>query len=226
MLTRRLPSNYEGFLNRNDKFYRELPRSLQRSFGSRLMKFMDDKEFKTREGLRLTWEMALVISAAAIKITFGLRDYRLSNFHTIIIYPGEFFSKASRQQVKGETNASGVIVFSWNDLQFGNSLPNDSINLGYHEFAHALFLNHLFSPFDDEFKDQYREWLVYLKRFSILARVKNKGIFREYASSNEAEFFAVAIENFFENPEHFKKELPAAYVLMVKILNQDPTAKP
>lgn len=224
LFPKRLPINFEQFLIRKEKYYRELSPRRQRSYGSRIMKFLADKEFQTREGLRLTYEMKLVVASAAVKITFGLRDYKLSSFHTIILYPDEFFSKASRLHVKGETNSAGVVVFSWKDLKFGNSIPDDSINLGYHEFAHALFLEHLMSPFEDSFKEHYREWLIFVKNNSKLREVREKKIFRKYASVNEIEFFAVALENFFERPDHFKKELPRLYEYMTVILNQD-TAK-
>lgn len=221
LLPRRLPFEYKQFLIRNDKFYRDLSPKLQRSYGSRIMKFIDTKEFITRDGLKLTTEMLLLISSAAVKITFGLRDYRLSLFHTIIIYSDEFYSKVSQAQVKGETNAGGVIVFSWKDLKFGASIPNDSLNLGYHEFAHALFLENLMNPYNNNFKKHYREWLVYITNNDKLKEVQKKHIFRDYAAVNKAEFFAVSLENFFEKPDNFKKELPRLYEYMTEILNQD-----
>lgn len=49
-------------------------------------------------------------------------------------------------------------------------------------------------------------------------------IFRNYATTNEMEFFAVALENFFENPDHFRQELPQLYHHMTIPLNQDPSA--
>ena len=36
------------------------------------------------------------------------------------------------------------------------------------------------------------------------------------------EFFAVAVENYFERPEKFLEELPHFYNILAKILNQDP----
>ncbi|NOX46314.1 MAG: zinc-dependent peptidase [Chlorobi bacterium] len=166
--------------------------------------------------------MQLLIASAAVKITFGLRDYKLGLFHTIVVYPKEFYSRVSHLHLKGETNASGVIVFSWEDLKFGVSIPDDSINLGYHEFAHALFLEHLMNPYNNSFKDHYREWLVFIKNNSKLREVKRKHIFRDYAATNAMEFFAVALENFFESPDNFKKELPRLYLLMSEMLNQNP----
>lgn len=217
----KLPSAYHQILTRNDIFYRNLTPKLQKSYGSRLMKFLDGKEFEMRDGLRHTMEMKLLIASAAVRITFGLRNYEFNLFHTIIIYSDEFFSNASQLYVKGETNGSGVIVFSWKDLEYGTSIPDDSINLGYHEFAHALFLEHLMDPYESTFKEYYREWLIFISNNDKLEEVKEKQIFRDYASVNEMEFFAVALENFFEKPDHFKKELPHLYKLMTEMLNQD-----
>jgi len=197
LFPRKLPPAYKQLLTRNDPFFRKLSPKLQKSYGSRLMKFLNDKEFEMRDGLRLTDEMRLLIGSAAIKITFGLRNYEFDLFHTIIIYKDEFFSNVSQAYVKGETNASGVIVFSWKDLKFGESISDDSLHLGYHEFAHALFLEHLMDPYESAFKEHYREWLVYLKNYDKLKEVREKQIFRDYAAVNEMEFFAVALENFF-----------------------------
>lgn len=218
---RKMPAHFKQFLYNNDKFYRNLSPKLKKSYGSRIMKFIGGKNFEMRDGLRLTTEMEIVIASAAIKITFGLRNFEFDRFHTIIIYSEEFFSNVSELFVKGETNGSGVIVFSWNDLKFGNSVPDDSINLGYHEFAHALFIEYLLDPYDSKFKEYYREWLVYISNNDKLEEATERKIFREYAAANEMEFFAVALENFFENPNHFKKELPNLYGLMAQMLNQD-----
>lgn len=224
-VSKRMPAHYEQILYRCDKYYRELPEKRRRSYTSRIMKFMGRKKFEAREDLVLTREMILLISSAAIRISFGLRDYMFSSFHTIIVYPDEFYSKAYRLKLKGQTNAMGVIVFSWKDLEYGNAIADDSINLGYHEFAHALFLDHFLQPYEDDFKAHYRNWLVYLKNNATLEKVKQEGIFREYAAANEMEFFAVALENFFENPHHFRQELPGLYMLMIRLLNQNPAAK-
>jgi MtfA peptidase len=40
---------------------------------------------------------------------------------------------------------------------------------------------------------------------------------------NEHEFFAVAVENFFERPQEFKNAIPELYAILIKLLNQDPS---
>ena len=223
---KKMPNIYRQILLRNDIFYRKLSRKEQKTYRSRIMKFLSYKEFEGREGAVVTNEVKLMIASAAIKITFGLRQFEFDTFHTIVVYKDEFYSKVSQAYVKGETNAAGIIVFSIEDLKFGNSDPHDSINLGYHEFAHALFIEYLMDPYDSEFKEYYRKWLVYIDNNDKLEEVREKKIFRDYASINAMEFFAVALENFFENPLHFREELPQLYHFMTKMLNQDLAGNP
>jgi len=218
----KLPDRHQQFLNSFFPFYRNLPEIEKRVFGSRVMKFIANKSFQTREKLVLTDEMKLIIAATSIKISFGLRDYILDTFHTIILYPGEFYSRFSKAKVKGETNGNGVIVFSWKDLQFGFDVEDDALNLAYHELAHAIFIDHFKKRSDDAFTLNYIKWLRFVRNRRKLLEVRQKQIFRRYATYNEQEFFAVAMENFFEKPENFKEELPNLYLIMSAMLNQDP----
>ncbi|MEP4532261.1 MAG: zinc-dependent peptidase, partial [Cyclobacteriaceae bacterium] len=46
--------------------------------------------------------------------------------------------------------------------------------------------------------------------------------FRAYGGVSQAEFFAVAVENFFERPKEFKAYHSVLYQTMCKLLKQDP----
>jgi len=50
----------------------------------------------------------------------------------------------------------------------------------------------------------------------------NKNLLGEYAAINYHEFWAVAVETFFENPVRFKHELPDLYEAMVRLLISGP----
>jgi Mlc titration factor MtfA (ptsG expression regulator) len=51
-----------------------------------------------------------------------------------------------------------------------------------------------------------------------------KNILGEYAATNYHEFWAVAVEVFFENPVRLRHELGSLYEALAKTLNQDPIA--
>ncbi|WP_159432629.1 zinc-dependent peptidase [Winogradskyella jejuensis] len=205
------------------QFYKRLNSKERDNFRHRVAKFISDKNFYGREDLEVTEEMRTLISATAVMLTFGFKDYSLPIIKTILIYPSSFYSKANEQLHKGEVNPMlGVIAFSWEDFKHGYDIENDNLNLGIHEFGHALHLNSYKKSdvsaliFRDAFKD--------LKRFLKSNDSKREELiktkyFREYAYTNEFEFVAVLIECFFETPEEFKSTFPNIYDKVKEMLN-------
>ena len=47
-------------------------------------------------------------------------------------------------------------------------------------------------------------------------------LLNEYAATNYNEFWAVAVETFFEKPLHMKAGMPELYTSLCSLLNQDP----
>jgi Mlc titration factor MtfA (ptsG expression regulator) len=64
------------------------------------------------------------------------------------------------------------------------------------------------------------ERLAYLEMDHLHANESH--FFRRYAFNNIEEFFAVAVENFFERPHQFRSELPHFYSLLARMFNQTP----
>lgn len=205
-------------------FYPALSFKSRKKFDDRLVRFIYEKKFEGRHELEVTQEMKLKIAATAIRMTLGLKTYNFPSFHTFLIFPEPFYSRVSGKKVRGETHGAGIIAFSWKDFLFGLSNDNDNLNLGYHEFAHALFIERFKNNIDLKFMDHYDAWRKVVFTKGKLQEVGLRGTFREYATYNEHEFFAVSVENFFEHPERFKHDLPVLYRLMSKMMNQDPLA--
>ena len=221
---RGLSLQHEAILIKRFKYYRMLSDRKKQVFSYRVHKFMHLKNFEGRQGLQLTDEMKVLISATAIKLTFGYKNFKMNHFHTFIIYPEAFFSRATHTTNKGETNTAGVVVFSWKDFLDGFQNEDDSINLGYHELAHALYIDERTHRRNRVFAYYHNKWEKVLRDGETVRKIKNNQIFREYATANYMEFFAVTLENFFETPKSFHTELPDLYNLMTKMLNQNPLA--
>jgi Mlc titration factor MtfA (ptsG expression regulator) len=52
----------------------------------------------------------------------------------------------------------------------------------------------------------------------------NEGVesfFRDYAATNDHEFFAIAVENLFERPDEFRRSHPQLFQILVRLLNQE-----
>ena len=219
----RLTISEESVLIRNFQYYKSLPSNLQDIFKNRLKKFADSKTFETRKGLLLTEEMKILVSASAIQLTFGLRKYRLPDFKRIIIYPEQYYSLITKKFHKGEANAHGLIVLSWKDFKEGYIHSDDNLNLGLHEFAHALFISFLRDITEDmNFLSYYEEWRkIGDQEFFKLRKGENKYL-RSYGGTNLMEFFSVCIEHFFETPKEFNENIPRLYQILVKLLGQNP----
>jgi MtfA peptidase len=212
-----------NLLKQKNSYFKNLSPDAQKIFVARLYLFMEHKKFIGREGLVITDEIKVQISAAAIQLTFGLKDYAISHLYAINVFPSVFFSHFLNTNLKGLNTQSGVLSLSWKDFIDGNASDNDKVNLGLHELAHALYIDLVEGGnFDEHFSAYFEKWeMIASKDYHELKEKKNTFL-RSYGGKNMHEFFAVCIEHFFEAPAEFKKELPHLYNFLMLMLNQDP----
>lgn len=173
---------------------------------------------------KVTWEMKVLISASAIQLTFGFPKVNLSFFKYILIFPETFYSQANQQLHKGEVNPQAkTIALSWKDFVEGY-LHSDGRNLGLHEMAHALRLENRIMNHEYDFLNEslLLEWEELAKLTMQEINEGKETFFREYGGVNNEEFFAVAIENFFERPIQFQEKHPLTYNVLCKLLRQNP----
>jgi len=192
-------------------------------FEHRLALFIKDKDFIGREGLVITDEVRVLASATAIMLTFGFRDFYIGILEKIIIYPHAFYSNMNKDYHKGEFNPKlKAMVLSWQDFKEGYDNPNDNLNLGIHEFTHAIHLNGLKARdvssniFQDGFKELTQ---VLAKNEGLKNKLIDSKYFREYAFTNQFEFLAVAIETFIESPADLRSQFPEVYAKVKQMLN-------
>lgn len=205
-------------------YYRKLDAKHKSRFEKRVQRFIHEKQFISKAYTHVNLEMKVMIAASAIQLTFGFKHLNFSHFGKILIYKDPYFSRITRKYHMGEVNPNGIIVFSWLNFIEGYSEANDGVNLGLHEMAHAL---HLENAIDNDEFDFIEKGA--LKRFYQLAEIEARAIkqhestfFRSYAAVNMHEFFAVAVENFFERPLGFQGHNPELYHTMTILLKQDP----
>jgi MtfA peptidase len=192
-------------------------------FERRVQKFVDMKTFEGREELEVTTEMEALVAAAAIQITFGHPSIYFARFKRIILYPDNYFSPVAGNYHKGEVHTGGVIVLSWKNLADGYLNDHDGRNLGLHEMAHALRISD-YTPGKTESDFLDRDALMRYRKLAHFEMEKiangESDLFRQYASVNEHEFFAIAVENFFERPEEFLNYNADLMRVMETLLNQ------
>lgn len=219
------PEKIRPHIEANFDYYRRLQPGFKIEFENKLIEFIDRKDFTPRQMKVVTEEMKVLISAAAVQLTFGLPDIYLQNFERILVYPDDYYSTIFKRYHRGEVNlGGGIIVLSWKSFVSGYADGTDGRNLGLHEMAHALKLeNGIFNQeynFLDE--DVMKQWTVIAKNTILEIREGTETFFRSYGGVSIDEFFAVAVENFFEKPVEFKQEHPNLYKFTVLLLRQDP----
>ena len=110
-----------------------------------------EKNWEGCNGLVVTDEIKVTIAAQAALLAIGLVEEYYSSIDSVLVYPSSYVARETVQRPSGvvieqdsprlgEASSIGAIVLSWPDVLEGGRIPNDGINVVFHEFAHALDL--------------------------------------------------------------------------------------
>ena len=226
-----LPEGYKKMLEDHVAFYRTLDGEARTKFEERLKDFLGyisvtgvDTEIDDLDKL-------LVASSAVIPI-FGFPAWRYSNLSEVLLYKDRF--NAENYSASGEGRdvlgmvGSGAMqmqmILSKPDLYRGFSVSGGNENTGIHEFVHLL-------DKEDGEVDGMPEALLdkayaipWLKMMAEnISKMKEaRSDINIYGTKNNAEFFAVVSEYFFEKPKQFKQKHPDLYSMLSNIFMQQP----
>ncbi|MGE5107399.1 MAG: zinc-dependent peptidase [Sphingobacteriales bacterium] len=215
------PEEYVCILNKRNIFFTGLSGSQQDIFIERVNHFIHNKRFIIHDEKGFQ-EMPILISATAVQLTFGLKEYLLPCFNEIHIYPDAFIGLSPLRVLIG--NVSGhTINISWKHFLQGLEKHDDNTNVGLHEMAHALYYQNMIDKIgaDEVFADSFpRAGKVFDEAFAIEKCID--GLYSEYATRNFQEFWAESIEIFFENPGKLRSLYPQLFDSICNILNLNP----
>ncbi len=218
-------NNYSFVIGSLLSYFNELPKHLKYRFVSRVHAFKQTKKFHFI-GLERNEDTATLVSASAIQVTFGLKNYKLSHFNDIYILADAYHMDDDQELYIGHVAPDGIYL-SWKHFLYGYSQKKDDINVAVHEMSHALLYNNFFAQFgvDAGFRLNYEKFSS--TTGPILADVitNRRSFLRSYAFSNLHEFWAVSAEAFFENPKGLKENMPDLYEALCRVLNQDPMTR-
>lgn len=221
---KRLSKDHKSILRQKIKFYNNLSIKHKSYFEHRVYKTINRTEFIGKQ-LEISDEMKVVISATLVKLTFGLRDYKIDSVERVLIYPEEFYSQTNEAYHKGEFNLGyRALVLSWKDVLHGYQIEDDNLNLAVHEFIHAIHFYYMnvrkSSTSSAIFLDSFYELTTDLENnINLKEELVSSKYIRDYAFTNQFEFLAVVIETFIETPQEFKSEFPEIYKKVKGMLN-------
>jgi MtfA peptidase len=214
---------YDGWLKKYNPYYAGLPQEQQAVFLKRVIIFRESKEFRFHSMVEEEY-IPVLISGAAVQLAFGLKNYLMDFFHIIHVMRKEYVLNIDKETYYGHVSKNGIHI-SWNHFMEGYKDYGDSVNLGLHEMAHALQFDAYLgyeNEHDRNFKDRLNDFSDEGRPVFRAMRAGHSLLFDEYAMTNFDEFWAVSVENFFENPSLFKERLPKLYQEISELLNQDP----
>lgn len=217
-----IPQQLQAFYSAGFGYYATLSERHKALFVSRCLQFISEKDIAGAGGFVPDNRAKALVAASAVQLTLGLDTWSLDYFEAIVIYPGVFDNAAGTLKYKGETNIAGFIKLSWKSFAHGYMNASDNINLGLHEFSHALRFNSIRGAEQDYFLEHYfNSWLASAYEAYNDIRAGRSTIFRKYGGANINEFISVCIEHFFESPEEIKRRYPGLYYSTAVLLNQE-----
>ena len=222
LFPKKISSNALHFLNTQFPFYISLSDKKKVYFEHRIACFLGRYEFVSRENFAITEDIKVHVAATFTMLSFGMREYLSEVFDKIIIYPSIYYSRITKQYHKGEFNPNTkTVVFSWEDFQKGFDISSDNLNLGIHEFVHVLHYHGLQSNDSSAmlFSRMYTIINEEVSEAVLREQLMQSNYFRVYAFTNQYEFLAVILENYFETPLEFKMRFPDLYTKVGLMLN-------
>ena len=225
LFPKKLSAHQKEIISDHFSFYKRLSSKNKNYFDHRVVKFIERIQFVSRENIEITNEMKLLIASTSTMLTFGMQKYLYTVIRTIVVYPSCFYSTTNEKYHIGEFNPKlKIIVFSWEDFYKGIQIKDDNLNLGIHEFSHALLFEsskkmRFGSNSNYIFSDYCKEILNDLSQPELLKSLIDSSYFRNYAFVNSVEFIAVILEQFFETPEKFKELFPALFHKVKLMIN-------
>lgn len=194
-------------------------------FLTHLKVFAWEKNWEGALGVEVTDEMKVVVSGSAARLSRRLSLDVYDRLESIVIYPSHYQHEDKEGVVFGEANSWGTVVLSWDAVTHGIGNPFDGHDTALHELAHALDIADGAFDGTPELQDSrdYHSWVkVFSARYDTMKRKPHRSVLRRYGATNEAEFFAVATETFFEKSKQMKRKAPDLYAELARFYRVDP----
>lgn len=239
------PPVWEEILRRNMAHYARLDEAERERLRRLVQVFVAEKNWEGAGGLALDDEIRVTIAGQACLLLLALPHDYYRSVRSIIVYPstvvppqrrpGSFEGGTGPLEVEspilGQAFLRGPVILVWDAALHGGRHPELGHNVIYHEFAHQLDMLDGAADGAPLLKDraEYRDWAATCTReFARLRRELAEGgdsFLVAYGATNAAEFFAVATEQFFDEPRRLLREAPELYRVLRGYYQQNPVER-
>ncbi|MEX2490536.1 MAG: zinc-dependent peptidase [Nitrospirales bacterium] len=228
------PTSWEGVLQQEVPFFQTLDESEKHRFREEVRIFLKEKQIT---GIKTSVDdtMRVLVAASAIIPIFGFPEWEWDQISEVLIYPttfNEHYEIGHKENhdvlgMVGSGSMNRMMILSKPELLQGFRASQDQKNVGIHEFTHLLDKSDGTVdgvPSVGLSGSVVAPWLKLIHQEMEKIRAGHSDI-NPYGLKNEAEFFAVASEYFFENPDKMKRKHPELYGMLKRIFHQDPQGR-
>lgn len=245
LLAEPFPAAWEAIILRNVAHDQWLDVEERRHLRDLIRLFVAEKSWEGCGGLVLTDEIRVTVAAQACLLILKLPDDLYRNVHSILIYPSTVVVPTRRpggfeiptrpivenQPALGEAQLRGPVILVWDAVKRMGRHPESGHNVVYHEFAHKLDM--LDGRADGTpplaERSEVERWSQVCSQEYLALRERKAlgrdGLLDAYGATNEAEFFAVATEHFFDQPVALHGRHPELYDVLRAFYRQDPATR-
>ncbi len=226
--------NYQSILNKEVVYYQKLSESNKLQFIRLINEFLQYVRIEGVETTITDLDRVLIASSGVIPI-FGFPDWKYKNLTNVILYPDtfdkQFQFEGENRNIMGMVGSgylNGQMLLSRTALIKGFSKSAGKGNTAIHEFVHLLDKSDGETDGLPENLLEHKYVVPWLKMMhQEMHRInEGKSDINPYASTNEAEFFAVASEYFFEKPDQLKHKHPDIYQMLSHLFGQYHSSSP
>src|SRR5213595_2066305 len=237
---RQFPQEWLKLIQRHVVFFHKLTVGDRAELLGHIQVFLAEKRFEGCGGFEITDEVRVTIAAQACLLLLHRQTDYFPHLLTILVYPltymvqedhqvGEHVWESGTVSRLGETGRRmGSLVLAWGGVKHGAADPSDAKNVVLHEFAHQLdFENDAVDGVPElATREQQLAWAdVMRSEFASLRAADESGIptlLNTYGATDPAEFFAVSVEAFFEQPRALLARHPKLYAQLQNYFQQNP----
>jgi Mlc titration factor MtfA (ptsG expression regulator) len=233
------PPQWERILEARFPLYRRLPPADREELHGHIHVFLEEKRFEGCDGFEVTDEVRLIVAAHACLLLLHRDTDYYPTTQSILVYPTTFLVDVAEaeddwvvseytEDRAGESWDLGPVILSWDDVLDSIGPDAAGYNVILHEFSHQLDLENgevdgvprlesseTYETWADVFNDAYERFLDDID-------AGRPPVLDDYGAESPSEFFAVAVEAFFEVPQDLKRAYPAVYEQLARYFLQDP----
>lgn len=242
MLAEPFPEPWRDAIEREVALWHAIPEGLREKLEDDLRLFVAERYWEPCGGFELSEERCAIIAAQACVLTLGHSVDAFGHVRSILVYPHAYWVPdvyeddagvvtEEMDEREGEAWQWGTVVLSWQEV-IRDARTLNGRNLVLHEMAHQLDLLDVLDSAYPGSRDEgelHRQWTeTFLDAFDDFTERVDAGrrvkALDAYGAEDEAEFFAVATESFFERGAYLKSHQPRLYEVLAAYFALDPSS--